>query len=143
MQLTYYLFIYGSLRSGFKQPAYNYISKYFNPISLDAKVKGLLFNMGDFPVAKPTQEDRFIKGELYCIKNLDEFSFAIAQLDGYEGVRMEEDELPLFYRATTTVYFNQEKIEAWIYWFNGDVNGRPIIESGDVIQFFIDKQKDS
>ncbi|MBX2930851.1 MAG: gamma-glutamylcyclotransferase [Chitinophagaceae bacterium] len=143
MQPTYFIFIYGSLRSGFSQPAYNYISKYFNLVAKEAKVKGILYNMGDYPVAKSTQENKFLKGELYCIKNNDEFSFAIAQLDGYEGVRMEDNELPLFVRTTTTVYFNNESVEAWVYWYNGNVTGRPIIECGDVIQFFIEQQKGS
>ncbi|MCZ2222119.1 MAG: gamma-glutamylcyclotransferase [Chitinophagales bacterium] len=139
----YYLFVYGSLRSGFKQFAYNYISKYFSLVSSDAKVKGLLYNMGDYPVAKATETDNFIKGELYCIKNKDEFSFAIAQLDDYEGVCMEEGELPLFIRTTTTVYYDNQTTEAWVYWYNGDVKGRPIIESGDVLQFYIEQQKDN
>lgn len=143
MQPTTHLFVYGSLRSGFKQFAYNYVSKYFTLIANEAKAKGILFNMGNFPVAKPTQNDIFIKGELYCINNIDEFSFAIAQLDDYEGVCMEEGETPLFIRTTTTVFYHNQQVEAWVYWYNGKVDGKPIIESGDVLQFFIEQQKDS
>ncbi|HNJ57962.1 MAG TPA: gamma-glutamylcyclotransferase [Chitinophagaceae bacterium] len=143
MQTVFNLFVYGSLRKGFKNPAYNYVSRYFSLISNNAKAKGLLFNMGNFPVAKPTANNKFITGELYTIINKDEFSFAIAQLDDYEGVYAEENEKPLYYREKTIVYFENVATEAWVYWFNGEVNGKQIIESGDVLQFFSEQQKGS
>jgi gamma-glutamylcyclotransferase (GGCT)/AIG2-like uncharacterized protein YtfP len=139
MQQVYYLFVYGSLRSGFKSPAYDYISKYFSFIS-EGKVKGLLYNMGTYPVAKPCASIHFIKGELYQIKNKDEFSFAIAQLDDYEGVDNTE-ETPMFKREKTIVNFENEQIqEAWIYWFVGEVEGKELIESGDVLEFMQQQQ---
>ena len=49
---SYQLFVYGSLLSGFKSPAYDYISRYFDLVS-DGKVKGLLFDMGEYPAAEP------------------------------------------------------------------------------------------
>ena len=64
----YQLFVYGSLRSGFRSAAYEYISRYFDLVG-DAKVKGLLFDLGDYPAAKPTDEEKFIVGELYSIRN--------------------------------------------------------------------------
>ncbi len=42
---SYYVFVYGSLRSGFQSPAYEYISRYFNLFG-EAKVKGKLFDPG-------------------------------------------------------------------------------------------------
>lgn len=140
MQTVFHLFVYGSLRSGFKSPAYNYVSKYFTLIC-EAKVKGILHNMGDYPAAVPTNDDHFITGELYSINNADEFGFAIAQLDDYEGVHGEEDgEEPLFVRKKTIVYHNEQTTEAWAYWFNGDVSNKPIIESGDVLAYYSAKQ---
>ena len=85
---SYFVFVYGSLRSGFQSPAYEYISRYFNLFG-QAKVKGKLYDMGEYPAAIPVQEDAFIKGELYIIKNETEFSWAIGQLDDYEGVLPE------------------------------------------------------
>lgn len=141
---TVFLFVYGSLRSGFKNPMYNYVSRYFNLVASHAKVKGLLYNMGTHPVAKSTSENKFLIGELYAINNIDEFSFAIAQLDDYEGVSVEEGEKPLFQREKTIVFLdNNKEIEAWVYWYNGSVDGKTIIESGDVLQFFSEQQKGS
>ena len=47
--------------------------------------------MGEYPAALPTTEDKFIIGELYKIKNEDEFGWAMGQLDDYEGVVVEDD----------------------------------------------------
>lgn len=135
----YQLFVYGSLRKGFQHPAYQYISKYFT-LAGPAKVKGLLYDMGEFPAALPVFTDDFIIGELYTLKNADEFSWAIAQLDDYEGVDAELGELPLYRRDQVTVFYNNLTITAWIYWYNGDVSGNPIIKSGDVLQFIREKK---
>ena len=135
------IFVYGSLRSGFQNPAYDYISKYFHLIS-KAKVKGLMYDMGSFPAAVPTDENAFIVGELYEHNNNCEFSWAIEQLDEYEGVNPEEGEDKLYTREKVTVYFgDNETSEAWIYWFIGNVADQPLITSGDIFDFVHQKSK--
>lgn len=134
------LFVYGSLRSGFHHPAYAYISRYFTLLA-DAKVKGALFDMGEYPTAIPVASDTYIIGELYHIKNPDEFSWAMAQLDDYEGLHTENNEPPLYRRELTTVFVGDQQTEAWVYWFNGDVSGKPLVESGDVLQYLHNKSK--
>jgi gamma-glutamylcyclotransferase (GGCT)/AIG2-like uncharacterized protein YtfP len=130
----YQLFVYGSLRRGFKSPAYDYISRFFDFIS-EAKVRGKLFDMGSYPAATPSNDNNFITGELYQIKSADEFSWAIGQLDDYEGVSVEPDEVQLYRREITEVYLHGKVTHAWIYWYNGDVSGRPLITSGDMLSF--------
>ena len=80
--LSYHLFVYGSLLKGFHHPAYHYISEYFNFVA-PAKVKGLLYDLGDYSAAVPTDADNFINGELYQLKNEAEYGWAMAQLDDY------------------------------------------------------------
>lgn len=139
MQSTYYLFVYGSLRSGFKSSAYGYISKHFKFVD-NAKVQGLLYDLGDYPVAKPTDEDRFIIGELYCINNIDEFGYAIAQLDDYEGVFVEEDEEQLYNRELANAILEDGTTQqAWVYWYKGTVKDKPIVQSGDVLIYLQQK----
>lgn len=133
-QGVFHLFVYGSLRSGFKSPAYEYISRFFQLVG-EARVRGVLFDMGTYPAAVPTQEDHFIIGELYESNNPQEFSWAIGQLDDYEGVSVEPDEMQLYRRELAEVYVKGGMIQAWIYWYNGDVSGRPRIGSGDVIDY--------
>lgn len=134
------LFVYGSLRSGFHHPAYDYISKYFTLIS-EAKVKGYLYDMGDYPAGMPTGDEAFIAGELYDLKQSADYSWAMEQLDAYEGVHPAEGEEQLYKREPAEVFYNGQKTQAWIYWFNKDLTGRPIISSGDVLEFIHQKSK--
>ena len=134
-----YVFVYSSLREGFRRGEYNYISSYFRFVS-KAKVKGLLSDLGNNPVATPTSENYFIKGELYKINNKDEFSYAIGQLDDYEGVKPEADEKALYKREIATIYKDDgNEVPAWIYWYQGNVKGKPLIESGDVMEYINSK----
>lgn len=136
----YKLFVYGSLRSGFRNPVYQYLTKYFHLMG-EAVVKGKLYDLGDYPAAEPTGEDKFISGELYCINNPLEFSWAIGQLDDYEGLNTEEGEKPLYKREQVIAYQKGEPHTAWIYWYNGDITGKPEIESGDLLQYLQQKNK--
>jgi len=141
MEKNYQLFVYGSLRSGFHHPAFEYISRHFLFVG-DGKTKGVVYDIGAFPGALETTLESFIIGEVYAIKNEDEFDWAIAQLDDYEGVEAEDGETPLFKRALTEVYLdNGEKTQAWIYWFNDDVKGKPVIASGDALLYYQEKNK--
>ncbi|HET9434924.1 MAG TPA: gamma-glutamylcyclotransferase family protein, partial [Chitinophagaceae bacterium] len=97
---VYQLFVYGSLRSGFRSPAYEYISRYFDLVGA-GKVKGQLFDLGTYPAAKPSNQNRFIIGELYRIRNEKEFTWAMGQLDDYEGVQVGFDETQLYRRELT------------------------------------------
>jgi gamma-glutamylcyclotransferase (GGCT)/AIG2-like uncharacterized protein YtfP len=139
-QGVYYLFVYGSLRKGFQSSAYEYISRYFELVG-DARVRGCLVDLGPYPAGVPDQTgDRYIVGELYKIKNENEFSWAIGQLDDYEGMDPESDEIQLYRRELTDVQFNNEVLPAWIYWYNGDVTGKPVIDSGDLLQYLQQKK---
>lgn len=136
----YNLFVYGSLRSGFRNPIYEYLTKYFHLLG-EAVVKGKLHDMGNYPVAISTHQDKFISGELYAVNNPLEFSWAIGQLDDYEGLNVEEGEKPLFKREEVIVYINSQPVVAWIYWFNGEITGQPEIESGDLLHYLQQKNK--
>lgn len=136
--VTYHLFVYGSLRSGFRSPAYEYISRFFTLVG-EGKVKGKMYDMGEYPAAVPTEEDKFIIGELYTIKNEHEFSWAIGQLDDYEGMTIEPGEPQLYVRGLADVFIHNTTVQAWMYWYNGDTTGRPVIASGDILDYIKNK----
>lgn len=137
---VYQLFVYGSLRSGFHHPMYEYISRFFTFLG-NAKVRGQLFDMGTYPAGVPASGEHYIIGELYRIKEPHEFSWAIGQLDDYEGVAAEADEVQLYRRELTEAYINEQSVTAWIYWYCGDVNGKPVIPSGDMMEYIASKKK--
>ena len=57
METNRQLFVYGSLRKEFGHPAYEYLSNYFHLIG-PARVKGLVYDLGEYPAALPTNEDK-------------------------------------------------------------------------------------
>lgn len=137
---TYQLFVYGSLRSGFGNPAYQYLTQYFHLLG-EAVVKGKFYDKGPYPVAKPTAGESFINGELYVLNNPDEFNWAIEQLDDYEGLNVEEGEKPLYTREMVTVFQQAVPSQAWIYWYNDSVEGMEEIATGDVLKYLQEKNK--
>ncbi len=134
----YHLFVYGSLLSGFHHPAYTWISRYFTLIG-PASVKGKLYDLGEYPGAVPCEEEVFIKGELYRINNDDEFSWAIKQLDDYEGMLVEKGEIPLFRREPASILHQEIPNTAWIYWYNRDVKDKEQI-TGDLLSYWQNKK---
>jgi gamma-glutamylcyclotransferase (GGCT)/AIG2-like uncharacterized protein YtfP len=137
---SYQLFVYGSLRSGFKNPAYHYLTQYFHLLG-DAVVKGHFFDNGTHPVAVPTDKEHYITGELYLINNNAEFAWAMEQLDDYEGLNVEAGELPLYRRELVEAYQQGQPSKAWIYWYNQPVQGMPLIETGDLLKYLQEKNK--
>jgi gamma-glutamylcyclotransferase (GGCT)/AIG2-like uncharacterized protein YtfP len=137
-QGIYHLFVYGSLRSDFRADAYQYISKYFKFVG-PGKVKGRLYDLGAYPAGIPTTDDVFIIGELYVANGKQEFSWAIGQLDDYEGVTTEPGEPQLYRRELTDVIVDNNSVRAWIYWYSADVGNSPIIASGDLAEYLKNK----
>lgn len=137
---TYQLFVYGSLRSGFRNPAYEYLTKYFKLLG-EAVVKGKFYDKGPHPVAVPATDDSFINGELYALNNPEEFNWAIEQLDDYEGLNVEVGETPMYKRELVTVFQEGVPSAAWIYWYNGSIEAMKEITSGDVMKYLQDKNK--
>lgn len=138
-QSNFQLFVYGSLREGFGHPAFEYIGNYFHFVA-HGKVRGQLYDLGDYPAAVPSRGEHFIIGELYAINEPDEFSYAIAQLDDYEGINPAEG-ASLYRRELATIYKGKDETMAWIYWYNGYVDNKPTISSGDVLAYMKEKFK--
>lgn len=130
------LFVYSSLRKGFHQHAYDYITHFFSFVC-PAKVKGIVRNINGELFATAGDGNSFIKGDLYKLNDENDFSYVFGQLDDYEGLIVEQGECPLYRRELIKVYTeNQSETNAWIYWFNGDAGGRrPGITSGDIVEF--------
>ncbi|MCU0387361.1 MAG: gamma-glutamylcyclotransferase [Chitinophagaceae bacterium] len=136
----YNLFVYGSLRQGFNHTAYEYIKQYFSLLGR-GRAQGILYDLGPYPAAVPSEEHLQIAGELYRINHEDEFEYAIAQLDDYEGVDASYDQPALYRRDLTLVKLDSgEEHNAWIYWYTGDVEGKPVVESGDVLEYIRNKR---
>ena len=140
MKSTYRLFVYGSLRSGFRNPAYEYLTKYFHLLG-EAVVQGKFYDKGEHPVAIASTDDSFINGELYESNSPEDFNWAIDQLDDYEGLNVEAGETPMYKRELVNAFQNGAALEAWIYWYNGSVANMKEITAGDVLKYLQQKNK--
>lgn len=133
------IFVYGSLRKGFNSPAYQYISQYFD-FETPGRIRGKLYDLGEYPAAVPDSADAFIVGELYKIRHPEEFEWALAQLDDYEGIHADVDGPAHYRRELVTVHLpDGTDSEAWAYWYARSVEGKPIVPSGDILQYLHEK----
>ncbi|MEI8052937.1 MAG: gamma-glutamylcyclotransferase family protein [Bacteroidota bacterium] len=140
MESIYHLFVYGSLRSGFRNPAYQYIADYFT-LEGEAVVQGKFYDKGEYPVAVSANDNTYITGELYLAKNKEAFDWAIAQLDDYEGLNVEPGEKAWYKREQATVYINKQPFVSWIYWYNDSVANMEEIVTGDIMKYLQEKNK--
>ncbi len=124
------LFVYGSLRRDSGHPAHELVSNDFVLLG-PARVQAKVYDLGEYPGAVPSTDDSFISGELYRLKEGVDFEAAATRLDEYEGVN---ETPPLFTRSRVNVYTDGLATDAWIYWYNGAVAGKPWIASGDALQ---------
>ncbi len=132
---SFKLFVYGSLRSGFRTDAYAYLTNFFNFLGL-ATVQGKLYHNGVVPVATPATGNEVIVGELYELKKASDFNWAFGQLDDYEGLSVEPGEIPPYKREIAMVNFEDTPHTAWIYWFNGSTEGMPELGTDDLLKYF-------
>jgi gamma-glutamylcyclotransferase (GGCT)/AIG2-like uncharacterized protein YtfP len=106
-----------------------------------ATARGTLYDLGDYPAGIPSQENTII-GELYAAKSEADFNWAIAQLDDYEGLHLEEGEHSKYRREIATITHNGIESLSWIYWYTGNVSGERIIPSGDVMDYVRSRSSD-
>jgi gamma-glutamylcyclotransferase (GGCT)/AIG2-like uncharacterized protein YtfP len=138
-----HLFVYGTLRSGGRAPASlrDLLRARGRKVG-EGVVEGRLHHAGTYPAAVPVREDEDpacegedrdregrpeIQGALHTLEEPDE---VLRALDGYEGVQPDAD--GLFRRDVAEVHLESGRIvEAWVYWYNRDPDGLPVIEGGD------------
>ena len=85
---------------------------------------GILYDLGRFPGAVPG--DGIVRGELLRLHDPQ----VLRVLDRYEGYDADREDDSLFVRRRVEVQEPSART-AWVYWFNGDLTGRPRVESGD------------
>ena len=134
MNSTSKLFVYGTLRSEFHQHTASVVTEFFNLLG-NARAKGMLYDLDEYPGATVSDSDSFIIGELYELKPAKDFDAAFKQLDDYEGYLVNSEKESLYLRKETEVLYENRICSAWMYWYNRDVYGKKIIESGDYLNW--------
>jgi gamma-glutamylcyclotransferase (GGCT)/AIG2-like uncharacterized protein YtfP len=130
MSLISNIFVYGTLREGRLEHVLPEIKR-FVTYSEKGYVKGRLFDVGDFPGARPARLDnKKVYGQLIEIKPEHE-SDVFKELDEYEEYNPSNPDSSLFVRKKVNVVTKEGKnINAWIYWYNHKVNNLKEITDG-------------
>jgi len=132
-----YLFVYGTLRKAFDNPMAKLLRQEAD-YEGEGVVDGKLYDIGRFPGAIISCRDSIeIKGEIYALRIADRI---FAYLDQYEGYSPNIFASSLFRREKCQVTCDDgDEIEAWIYIFNEPLDGYPLIERGDYVEFINNK----
>ncbi|MEE2943976.1 MAG: gamma-glutamylcyclotransferase family protein [Pseudomonadota bacterium] len=97
----------------------------------EAVCPGKLFKIDWYPGLVPSSDGSLVHGDLFALPPNTELWTA---LDAYEGVGEGFDKPYEYERALTKVMLANEETEAWVYFYNWDVSGKPLIKSGRFAQ---------
>jgi gamma-glutamylcyclotransferase (GGCT)/AIG2-like uncharacterized protein YtfP len=122
------LFVYGTLRRGFR--LHHHLAGLGAVFEVDAKVVGELFDLGSYPGATPTKDNRkWVSGELFQLRHA---AADLKILDQVEEFVPEAPERSQFVRSLTEVTLsNGTRTLAWIYWVAEQTRASRRIVSGD------------
>ncbi|MEO5997375.1 MAG: gamma-glutamylcyclotransferase family protein [Chitinophagaceae bacterium] len=134
---TCYLFAYGTLRKGFSSPIYKSIVEEIEWMGF-SRVKGKLFDIGEYPGAIRSESENYIVGEIIKIKT----SVKVLEiLDDYECCYTSTEKRSEYERKKEWfVLKNGIRVEAWIYWYNLPVNNKQQIPGNDYLNYLQIKQ---
>jgi len=128
-----YLFVYGTLMSrsggaaigGAERRALHAASRSLG----EASVAGRLYDLGSYPaLVSATDAGERCWGE---VLTLDDPAAILALLDPYEGIDPARPEAGDYRRVVCPVRLRDGlEVAAWVYLYQGDVSGSPVIASG-------------
>lgn len=85
---------------------------------------GQMYDLGSFPGAVP--EAGTVHGELFRLASPELWTL----LDSYEGYNANWEATSVYLRRQVALEVPSD-CTAWVYWYNGDPSGHPLVESGD------------
>lgn len=128
-----YLFAYGSLRCGLAPRELSGIVKRFRLLGAGS-VGGRLYDLGEFCGALLAADlTHGIVGEVFELPDDEEI---LRALDDYEGIVPGDAARSLFVRVKAPVTLSdQRRIECWMYVYNRETAGAPLIAGGDYLKY--------
>jgi gamma-glutamylcyclotransferase (GGCT)/AIG2-like uncharacterized protein YtfP len=126
-----YLFVYGTLRRGYRHPLHAQLSHDAEYAGM-AHFAGRLYDLGGYPGAVPMPDGASrVVGELYRLRAPGPL---LALLDRYEGCTDQEHPAPEYRRERNLVQRAAGGAErAWMYLYNRPTAGLRLIASGDFL----------
>lgn len=126
-----YLFVYGTLRKDFFLPLREKIATDIQWMDY-AKIKGQLFNIGEYPGAVPHHVG-YIHGEIIKVLAPQKV-FRI--LDDYEGYKQGAEKVAEYRRKKEIAEMeNGTFVNVWIYWYNFPLGSAERIRGSDYLNY--------
>lgn len=130
------IFVYGTLRQGGARGKRHLLGANVRRIG-DGRTRGTLIDLGEYPGLLPqpftlgdsAASTDWVTGEVYELADPAE---DLARLDAYEGCAAHDAPPHEFERIRLPVMLEGGRvIEAWVYVYRWDADGKPRITSGD------------
>ena len=119
------LFIYGTLLG--EKNEYAIYLKNNSEIYSDGKLRGRLYDIGEYPGAILSKDHEYVYGVILKIK---EPAKVLTLIDQYEGFGENELQPNEFVRVLTRAETKTGFVDCWIYLYNLSTKGLPVINSG-------------
>jgi gamma-glutamylcyclotransferase (GGCT)/AIG2-like uncharacterized protein YtfP len=128
------LFVYGTLQIQGNYYA-DFLSKNACFIS-GAKLKGELFDLGNYPGAVHSSESKsYVLGSVFELENPD---FVLRELDIYEGIGSQECE---YTRQLVPIEAGTTHLICWVYLYILNSDGKFKIKDGDYLRYINGRSK--
>jgi gamma-glutamylcyclotransferase (GGCT)/AIG2-like uncharacterized protein YtfP len=126
--MAHFIFLYGTLLPQHAPPAMRRLLEDFRPCG-EGWVRGVLYDFGAHPGAVLNDAtDQLVYGVVF---QMPDDVGVLAQLDDYEGFDAKSPGSCLFVRKRYPVALaDGNVVQCWIYEYNGNPAGLPIIASG-------------
>ncbi|WP_420145830.1 gamma-glutamylcyclotransferase family protein [Sphingobium sp.] len=124
----FHLFVYGTLRPAFGGPMALWLSRSARLVG-PAMIAGRLYRVADYPglVPGPTGQ---VHGDLFALADA---AAVLAMLDDYEECAAHHPHPQEYRREAVIVPTAAGPARAWVYIYNHDVAGLPLIADGDFL----------
>jgi gamma-glutamylcyclotransferase (GGCT)/AIG2-like uncharacterized protein YtfP len=125
------IFVYGTLMDGLLQKVLPDVDGCIKKKRY-GKIIGRLFDMGEYPAAKPTTlKTKLIEGQVYELEPAS-IQQVLSRMDEYEEYDPNNKATSLYIRKITPVITKDGSIsKAWVYWYNKPLKGENEILNGN------------
>jgi gamma-glutamylcyclotransferase (GGCT)/AIG2-like uncharacterized protein YtfP len=125
--MTTKVFVYGTLKRG--RPLDRSLFEKTRKAVEEATISGSIYNLGPYPTVK-LDNKHTVHGEVHTY-NEDDFDDILKTMDLIEGYNPKKPEAGLYNRFVVDAKLkNGQKVQAWVYQFNGEVPKERLIKSG-------------
>lgn len=126
-----YLFVYGTLRRRSRHAMARRLAEAARHVG-PAKAAGRLYDLGRFPgLTEPRTPADWVEGDVYDLGENAERT--LREMDAYENAESPPP-TPYDRRLTTAHLADGRRMNAWVYWYRGEVQEGCFIASGSYEQ---------